>query len=223
MASVITLSGWGQPVDALSSIFPEASCLDYGAFDDIEAFYQSVSGKECDILVGWSLGGQLALRLLSAGHITARHLVLLATPFQFVSSDDIVVGVDQGTIFGFKELLRSNPEGAFRRFNALVARNDADEKVIRRQLKTEQLPAGQWLYWLEQLEKFSCHQINFEKIPTTLVIHGVQDALVDINQTGLFYSVIKHCRVHTMDHCSHAPHLHDLAEVKEVISHYVHA
>ncbi len=54
-------------------------------------------------------------------------------------------------------------------------------------------------------------------MPKTFSIHGRDDTIVDVTQTGLFKSLISDYALEIFDACGHAPHLHDEARVREII------
>ena len=82
----LTLSGWGQPFDTLSHLAPGAHAVDYAhAANASEALRMIASqGGDAELVIGWSLGGQLAARAVAEGLLSPRLLVLIAAPFQFV-------------------------------------------------------------------------------------------------------------------------------------------
>ena len=70
---ILCLSGWGQKFDSLEVIFKESnfdpffvSSFDYSATKSGEDFFDAISSQNLnpEILIGWSLGGQLAIRLI---------------------------------------------------------------------------------------------------------------------------------------------------------------
>src|SRR5690349_8984668 len=124
MSNVFTISGWGQAHDSLASIAPDsATHLDYSNFTNIGAFFDSIKGQAPDILVGWSLGGQIALRAISDGIIKPKKLVLLATPYQFVASKDVKCAMDRDTFNLFHTGFENDPVKAIKRFLTLISMN----------------------------------------------------------------------------------------------------
>ncbi len=220
MSNIITISGWGQAHDALAEVVPSgATHLDYSNFKTADEFFESIRGQNPDVVVGWSLGGQLALRALSEGIITAKALVLLATPYQFVASKDIKCGMDRDTFNKFYTNFENDPVKTIKRFMTLISLNDTHLHDILTKLRhsTSTDHAVRWRVWLDELENFSCNAIDFSQIPKTYAVHGRDDTLVDITQTSLFKSLIKDYKLEVFDSCGHAPHLHDVARVAEII------
>ena len=220
MTNIMTFSGWGMAHDALANVTPEGSHhVDYSNFTSAQELFKSLKGQSPDVLVGWSLGGQLALRAISDGILAPKKLILLATPYQFVANKEVKCAMDKDTFSIFVRDLGRAPEMTLKRFITLISLNDANAYDIITKLKqtTSMENSKKWFYWLEELENFSCNSIDFSIIPTTYAIHGRDDTIVDSTQTGLFKSLIADLHLEIFDHCGHAPHLHDEARVKAII------
>ncbi len=220
MSNIITISGWGQACNALEDVVPEGSThIDYSNFRNFGKFLEEIKGKTADVIVGWSLGGQLALRAVSEGVIKPKAIILLATPYQFVVSKDVKCAMDRDTFNEFYNNFERDPVKTVKRFITLIGLNDSNAHEIltklRNSVNTEN--ASRWLIWLEELEKFSCNAIDFSQIPETYAIHGRDDTIVDITQTGLFKSLIRNYKLEIFETCGHAPHLHNAARVREII------
>lgn len=84
--TTLLLSGWTQPVDALAHLEAGAMQFDYSAHGNADAAMEQMTRLNPSRVIGWSMGGQLALRAIMAGAITPKHLTLIAAPIQFVSS-----------------------------------------------------------------------------------------------------------------------------------------
>lgn len=220
MNNIVTLSGWGQAFDALANVVPNgATHIDYGNFTNITGFFESIGKQNPDIVVGWSLGAQLALRAISEGIITPSHLVLIAAPYQFVANKDVKCGMDMDSFRFFYSNFENDPVKSIKRFMTLIAQNDTNIHAILTELRstTKTENAARWLYWLDELENFSCNSLDFSQIPKTIAIHGRDDTIVDISQTGLFKSLIADYTLEVFESCGHAPHLHNAERVKAII------
>lgn len=218
MKKIITFSGFGQVYNSLENIAPTAEHIAYKKYQDIGKLFSDIKGKECDILVGWSLGGQIAIRALQAGVLKPKLLVLLATPFQFVRSKQIKCGIDRDNFNLFESDFKKDTSKALQRFSLMVARNDIKFREVADLLKADSDDAEKWLYWLSELEKFSCSNVDFSAFPKTVIIHGRNDTIVDASQSSLFLPLIKNVNIEMFNKCGHAPHLHDEAKVKEIIN-----
>ena len=64
---------------------------------DLEAWLLALGHGEIDLL-GWSLGGQVAIRLATAARIRVRRLILVATTPRFVAAADWPHGLPDGQV-----------------------------------------------------------------------------------------------------------------------------
>lgn len=217
--NIVTLSGWGQGHDSLKTIAPSAIHFDYSGFNSVEDAFAELGKIECDVIIGWSLGGQLALRAVEQVILKPQKIILIAAPFQFVKSSDIEFATS-GVVFDtFLASFKNFPEKTLRGFASLIAKGDINDREIickLSQMQTEE--PLRWLYWLEELGNFSCSVIDFASIPETTIIHGKNDIVTDYRQTDFFKKHITNCNLHILDNCGHAPHLHDSHKVKELLS-----
>ena len=87
------------------------------------------------IIIGWSLGGMVALELARQGPADLHGLVLLATTPRFVASDDWPHGIDPGTLEDFGRGLVGDYDRTVRDFLALHVHGAADPQSTLRQLR----------------------------------------------------------------------------------------
>ncbi len=220
MKNIIAFSGWGQSYDALENIVPGANHINYKDFESIDVLFESLKGAPCDILVGWSLGGQLALRAIESDILKPKRLVLLSTPFQFISGQGLFCGINMDNFIEFENDFTHDPEKTLKQFATLIAHGDKDAKNIKRILRnSNHEDASKWLYWLEQLRCFSCKSMSYDKVPPTLAIVGSEDRIIKASQIDLFRPLIRSGYKATIfENCGHAPHLHDEEKVRELIA-----
>jgi esterase/lipase len=107
---ILCLSGWGQKFDSLEQVFSESffvSSFDYSRLNGVEEFFTEIESQKLnpDIVIGWSLGGQLAIRLIERKILQPKLLILLAPPFQMVKDSRIQAGMAKAT---FEEFYQKN-------------------------------------------------------------------------------------------------------------------
>lgn len=216
--NTITISGWGQRVDSLASIVPDAYHLAYGDFVSKEAWLASLEKTECELLVGWSQGGQLALRAVSEGLIKPKKLVLIGVPYQFVQGSGIKCGMHQEQFIAFKYSFLGDATRALKRFSIMVSHNDLHQKEVFSALTPDYDNAQKWEYWLDELGEFSAQEIDFTMMPEkVLLVHGLDDVVVESSQTSVFMPFMPHATIELWNKCAHAPHLHDTVRLKKLI------
>lgn len=214
----VTLSGWGQPHDALSRLAPGSVAIDYAhASNAAEAIRMiaSLAGK-AERVIGWSLGGQLAVRAVAEGAIAPKQLVLIATPYQFVAD-----GWGRDTFDKFFANYKTNPRRTLHKAWDLLHYEDAQSDYIRDQLAAfdkDAVLAKDWLRWLSILEHFSCDTLDFAHFPPTMLVHGAKDVVVPPENSQRMAARLPAARRELWEGCGHAPHLHDAPRLKALIA-----
>lgn len=207
----LMLSGWAQPADALKPVAPEALAFDYSAYaTPQESFAGLAAFRDAEEVIGWSTGGQLALRAIAAGVLAPRKLTLIGVPYQFVSGQGIL-GMDPLTFEQFRTNFATNPARTKNRFHALVAKGDEDASRVLGQLThhPEVENTARWLPWLDELGRHSLSGTRVSHVPQTLIVHGMSDAIVPHGQAQLLANLLPNATVRLWENVGHAPHLHN--------------
>ena len=194
---ILLISGWGQSADSLKILFPKADVIDYLSMNSLEELEQNISGSY-DIVIGWSLGGQIAVYLLSSKIINTKCLTLIATAYKFPNDDFFK---------GFRDLFLLNPEKCLKRFSLLIAKGHNDPKKIISSLENY-YSKDNLLYWLEKLVNLSIKDIDINNInlSSLLLFHGKNDNIVSIDNIYNLEKIYK-SKKFILDNCGHAPHL----------------
>lgn len=219
LKKVLCISGWGQKFDSLESIFDPnffVSSLDYSAFDDVEKFFSSIN-CDAEIVAGWSLGGQLAIRLIERKILAPKLLILIAPPFQMIKNSRIQAGMAKSTFDEFYKNFTTAPNQTLKQFAILTAMNDRNAKEIAKTLDINEKNFANLAFWLKELEKFSCFNIDFSNMPRTLYFHGAGDMITHVSQAEYFQQRIKNFRLEIFKNCGHAPHLSDIERMRKII------
>lgn len=224
---IACLSGWGQPHDALEAVVPGATHIDYARHDSASAALLNIGAqaREHDVVIGWSLGGQLAVRAIAAGLLRPRALVLIATPFQFVKNAQTPIGMPAGTFATFRANYERKPLATLAKAWELIAMDDDNGESIREKLARqdkESVLRGHWLPWLDILAQYSCEGLYLENAPPTLIIHGDKDLVVYPEQAGNFLLMLPSAQLQMLPGCGHAPHWHDTEKLRALIGSHIH-
>lgn len=224
--SIMTLSGWGQPHDALKVVAPEAFHLDYADYGNINEALAAIGnlGRTHDIAIGWSLGGQLLVRAVAEGVFKPKKLVLIAAPFQFVTTAQSPLGMGQDTFDKFRNNFAADPSRTLDKAWELLMVDDKHHDKIRHVLaghNKQNVLAKDWLKWLHWLDGYSCHHLPMRHFPPTLIVHGDKDAVVFMEQSRQFAKVIPGSTLHIVKDCGHAPHWHDTELLQQHIEDYI--
>jgi len=222
---ILCLSGWGQKYDSLNIIFRNPifdpffiEHCNYTKFNKIDEFFDSIKKQKpnFDIVVGWSLGGQLALRLIEQEILKPKLLFLIAPPFQMVKDKKIQTAMSPKTFEEFYNSFCASPNIALKKFSILTAMNDKNSKEIAKNLDINNDNFANLKYWLEELKRFSCFDLHFKNCPKTIFLQGAGDMIVHPNQTSYFQKQIKDFQLETFKNCGHAPHLNDIHRVRKL-------
>ncbi len=222
---VMTLSGWGQPHDALSEAFPDATHLKYAHLPSMQQALELIAGasKGHDAVVGWSLGGRLAAQATFAGLMRPEKLVLIASAFQFSKSAELPLGISKEQYDKFRDNYQRNARRALDKGWELIIKGDVHAERIRPRftdVAKQSVLGNDWLRWLDDLNGFSFHGKNLKEMPPTLLIHGTNDAIVYPQQSQHFASQLPHSRLVMFKECGHAPHWHNPVLVRNTVKEF---
>ncbi len=228
MKNILCLSGWGQKFDSLEFIFKESSLFDpffvssvnYSEFLSSKEFFANLKDQNPEILIGWSLGGQLAIRAIEKGILKPRLLILIAPPFQMIKDSRVQAGMSQKTFLEFYNNFALAPSKTLKQFAILSAMNDKNSAEIARNLDVNDKNFEQLRFWLEELERFSCFDVDFSNMPQTLFFQGAGDMIVHASQAQYFKERIANFSLEIFENCGHAPHLNNVEKMRSLISKY---
>lgn len=203
----ITLTGWGQPHDALAPFAPHADHIDYAHIANIEQAMEHIAhrGHLAECVVGWSMGGLIACQMIARKMLAPKKLVLIATPFQFVETNDLPLGMKKPLYDQFVSNYRRNPARTMKKSYQLLVHGDK-KLSYPPQLVEENIFKYDWLYWLEALGHLSCASLDFSHFPETTLIHGKNDVVVHAANSEHFHHMLPHSSLKLIEECGHAPH-----------------
>jgi pimeloyl-[acyl-carrier protein] methyl ester esterase len=200
--TTLLLPGWSQSPEGLvplaTSAEGEVLRLDYHAYPDFRSLCRAVP-QDPPHIIGWSLGGQIAARLVAGGHIRTQRLTLLAAPFQFVSGESYE-GTPQAVFDGFFQGMKDNPEATHKRFFRMVSSGRSSLP-----LTMHHTPYPHLLPWLKILGEFSCSTLDFRNFPPTHLIHGTDDAVVPVIQLEYWKEQLPEATVERKEGYGHWP------------------
>ncbi len=217
MKSILCLSGWGQNYKSLEASFFEnilekfnISSLNYSLSEGFLKFKDSYKfPPNPEVIIGWSLGGQIALRLIQQKIFTPKLLVLIAPPFQMVKDARIQAGMSIKTYNEFFDNLSKAPDATLKKFSILSIMNDKNKSQIIKNLEISDENHQKLIIWLQELKDFSCFDFDFANMPPTLFYIGAGDMVVHNSQSKYFADRINDFELHIFENCGHAPHLSD--------------
>lgn len=179
------------------------------------------------VLMGWSLGGMLALYYSKVGNKTPKALVLLNTPICFLAREGFPEGVKKADFEGLKHVVTAHDaQSVVRRFSHLLVAGSTCYKEERRLLKgvfnTETLPDWSALErGLMYLEMFDFRAILKDFSHPTLCILGEHDAFIHTASYITELAEIRHAKTAIIKNMGHYPFGMFVEQVKENVIDYV--
>ncbi len=150
--SLVLLHGWGMNSSVWNSVLPilqqtyQVTCVDLPGHGQsvcdaewtMDAFVDELSKRvpTNSIVLGWSLGGMLALRLAYRYPSCVSKLILLAASAKFVRSKDWLSAQHKAILTLFADNLLENPKATIKRFLLLQTQGVKNQVELNRLLKT---------------------------------------------------------------------------------------
>jgi len=165
------------------------------------------------VLVGWSLGGMLALKLALGFPERVAALALVSTTPCFRARDDWPHGCADATFRAFEQGVRENSPKELARFFALMLQGDAlprsrYNELARQAVDREHPPtAGALAGGLALLATLDLRRQLPRIEQPVWVAHGDNDAIVPAAAGRYLSHHLPHAAWHRFDDCGHAPFL----------------
>ena len=202
------LSGWGQRSDIinLDKFSKKVEYLDYLFHTSVDPVFDDLKSQNPDIIIGWSLGGIIAINSIVKQITKPKLLILLATPFQFLSQDSYKIGVGPEIYQSFNNHLSKNPEKLLRKFHLMMLQDDKRFLELKNKFTYSQ-NFDNLQYWLDYLINFSALNLNFNNFCQTELIYGENDKIVNLEQGKLFNQKILNSQFNLVKKSSNIPFL----------------
>ncbi|OIO68869.1 MAG: response regulator [Zetaproteobacteria bacterium CG1_02_53_45] len=224
MKPLVFLHGWAQSKqiwfqqmetfnDAQYINLPgHGGAADLAADAWLEAIAEQLPQEPC-LLVGWSLGGMLAMQLAGLYPERVAGLVLVSTTPRFRKAEQWPFGSSEAVFDGFRQAVESGSPKALNRFFTLMLHGDELERsaynrlakaAVDRDNRVSEKGLKGGLELLQQLDLRD--SVNKIKHPA-LVIHGESDAVVPAAAGGWLAETLPAARKAMLPVCGHAPFL----------------
>jgi pimeloyl-ACP methyl ester carboxylesterase len=214
MSKILTISGWGQGEGIVSqnlNFDSEYLTLYNYQFSELLSF---VKENFFDVIIGWSLGGQVALRL--ADECDIKKLILISTPFKFVDEE---FGVREKVFLDFQKKLEENSDKLLADFSGLISFGDKKFKEVKDKLKACDATKETLQYWLKFLGEFKAQE-NLSEVET-LLIYGEKDVVVNVEQGKKYRESLKNSNLEIFKGCAHAPFLSEREKFNRLVGEFV--
>ena len=182
---------------------------------------------DSSLLLGWSLGGQVAMRVaLDHPHKVARLILLASTP-KFVSDPNWDAGMAEMDLQAFGAALSADPDATLMRFLSLQTRGMAGQKTLLQSLRQtmfaapgahpEALSSG-----LAILRESDIRAELSQLMQPTLILHGALDTLTPPVAGAWLAAHLQVAQHVELARAAHAPHLSHTADVAAAIKAFAH-
>ena len=173
---------------------------------------------EACVVLGWSLGGQIALRLAEDHPQRVAGVILLSSTPRFVTGPDWEAGLDLAVLQQFAADLEQDLPATLQRFLALQVRGLADMRTPLAQLRAAlaaRPPArsGALAEGLARLRDTDLRSHVARVLQPALVLHGTSDKLTPPVAGRWLAARLPNAGLVEVEHAAHAPFLSHSAEV----------
>jgi len=177
--------------------------------------------RRCGV-IGWSLGGQVALAWARRARRQVERAAVIATTPCFTRRPGWPHGIERGVFEGFARALKQDPAALLDRFSLLQARGDKEARRIALRLRAESAARGMPdRAVLERgldilLEADLRAGLAAVKQPV-LAIHGTRDSVVPAAAGRRLAAALPHARFQLVRGCAHAPFLSQPARIAKAL------
>jgi len=177
-------------------------------------------------IIGWSLGGQIAMKYYLKFPKSVSYLVCLSSTPCFIKKPGWEFGVSINFFSRFKKELLNNWQKTLRKFFLLQIKEDDEKESILKKLENsfmgDQPPKKEGLERaLEILEEIDIrNDIKNINIPT-LIISGKKDTISNYKASMWMHSQIKGSKIFIFDSAGHIPFINYQRKCFELIEEFL--
>ena len=166
--------------------------------------------ENASTLIGWSLGGMIALEIARRYPKRVARIVLIASTPQFVADSDWPHALSTETLEGFGVALETDYEDTMRRFFALQVKGGDEERamlrVLLQRLDARPRPDPRILSAGLDILRKARLQGHIRTLTCPLgVIHGTRDTLVPVEAAHAIKALYPRAKLRVLHGAAHVP------------------
>ena len=239
MTNLVLLHGWGcdsrtwsplleslQKVASLQLIdLPGFGASTPLADFSLDAVLDTVAAQLPDdaIVMGWSLGGMLAVQLAARFPERIKGVITLAANLKFVAAPDYPAAMSRATNRQFNQGFAQDPQATLKLFSGLLVQGDADERGLLKQLRRSDIGpvTDNWLHALQLLSVLDNREAFAQLTQPGLHLLAEKDALVPVATAEYMAQLNSRQQIQIVENCAHALHWSQPQVVTEAITCFV--
>lgn len=224
MTNLVLIHGWGcdsrtwQPVrESLQSI-ASVTTIDLPGFGtsaplpefSLDAVLEQIATQlpAKSVVMGWSLGGMLAVQLAARFPERIDAVITLAANLKFVASADYPAAMPYAINSQFNQGFAQDPQATLKLFGGLLAQGDANERDLLKQLRRNEIGTvnDNWLQALQLLAMLDNRTAFAQLQQPGLHVFAEKDALVPVAAAAALTEINPQQEVVVFENTAHALH-----------------
>ena len=183
-------------------------------------------------LLGWSMGGQIALEMYKhkllhkcddpgCKHDPIEKLILISSTPKFVESDDYKIGMNKAVFNKFKKGIKDDTEKTMEGFYELIFSKGEDASKYIPSLKPLVPSPKTLIDCMESFERFDERKVLPQITVPTLIIAGDADKVIDPKCSMYMSQEIKNSALRVYNNAGHAPFITNEEAVIEDVGRFI--
>lgn len=239
MINLVLIHGWGcdsrtwQPVLESLRSFASITLIDLPGFGaspvvpefSLDVVLDKIAAQlpQHAVIMGWSLGGMLAVQLASRFPERIRAVITLAANLKFVAAADYPAAMPRAINRQFNQGFAQDPQATLKLFCGLLAQGAADERGLLKQLRRGDIGTvtDNWLQALQLLTELDNRAAYAQLSQPGLHLFADNDALVPVAAAELLKQINPQQEIKLFENAAHALHWSKSQAVVESIARFL--
>lgn len=238
---LVLIHGWGcdnrawQPLISYLETFADVQLIELPGFGNEAALDAYTAAGLVDWLaqkirqkswvIGWSLGGMLAVRLAVVYPQKVAGLVTLAANAKFVAGDGYAAAMPKNINKNFNQSFLDNPSTSLKIFSGLVAQGALEERALLKKVRAafpqEAVSVSAWYQALKLLSEMDNREFLEKMTHPCLHLLAENDALVPKEAASYLSNINPSGAVKLVERAAHALHWCYPQEIASTIENFV--